>query len=1066
MKISKPFLLFFLFAFIYNLEPGLKAGEKQAIEIKMGSTVTYDKERNYFKFSYSGSNDSYLIIYSNNGIRESTLIEPNGNKTLLDFYHRYYKKLEYKGDYYLDLKCHSVLCDFGDDFNIAIFGDYLEDLDLNKNFYFLEFNLNNNYKQYFGSRKYKVSNLKEDKTIYFQNLMEPSKNYYPYDPENPSNPDSNNLTNFEVYDINTKTTSKNLKIFTFKANHEYIITILCFKYNGQYSANDFYYPDFILFSIKKSNIKIITGEEESLASDGVFLGFVNANNAKEFHLYIENIDNRDNRIYYAKTNEVIDNNLDIFSKLNFINDNSLIISKGEQQNTIFYVIPFNFETKVELYIVDEIINECRNSYFIPAKTTKIILCNVEEKREGKSVSYNYVLTYKSQYKNMRIPFFGEKEGTDYIIQNTLALPIYIAKSDKDCTITTSRYSPKYAYFGAENSYSFNSLFNFFLKSFKDANHIHINLNDYVKLTQMNLRVSSKYIPFFEFYNAYINNSGLNFNIYIRQIFGGSEAYECNADDFNQKNLDFLTTPISNSKCKNKKSLINNLWTLAGTKIYSGFLTQNSYFDIYAEVKNDTNKIINLQSLMKNELYYNNNAKYLKKDVEYIINFELNHLIKLEPGFNAEVDIKKDQSIKKLNSQNPTAEITGSGYTIKSNNDAMVYFFGKLPQQYKQLEISKEKSAGKIIKIHNYSKNLTIDFGFEHYSPSNYPAEFNLRDNRIFYLDNLYEKLKVNLVTNEKLFIYGPVAEIDKLSIEYIGKNLNNANNDFNIFLVPANNEDNTLIIDVDYINTIYTDIFFCHEDTIVKLSLDNNKNEEDIIYTNSNFTDRIRFFKLFRAGDSKLTFKTNKEFVFTYSFVDIIDKRVFIDNPEYLNERTILSELIINEISKTDNNNIIKIKFNPNYKRSTTRYIILIAQKKDQNNLDNFNNPCFIAELLNKKPQGLLTDVIYDAGESNSIYAEVDISNILFDDNKYLINIISQELRFDKKINFYEPKEFSYSSEEGSSSKVEGFTLAFAIVVPILAVIIIILIILLFRSRRKGSYSEDIEKLAPLGQIN
>ena len=99
--------------------------------------------------------------------------------------------------------------------------------------------------------------------------------------------------------------------------------------------------------------------------------------------------------------------------------------------------------------------------------------------------------------------------------------------------------------------------------------------------------------------------------------------------------------------------------------------------------------------------------------------------------------------------------------------------------------------------------------------------------------------------------------------------------------------------------------------------------------------------------------------------------------------------------------------------------------------------------------------------------AEIDISNILFDDNKYLINIISQELRFDKKINFYEPKEFSYSSEEGSgSNKVEGFTLAFAIVVPILAVIIIILIILLFRSRRKGSYSEDIEKLAPLGQIN
>ena len=107
------------------------------------------------------------------------------------------------------------------------------------------------------------------------------------------------------------------------------------------------------------------------------------------------------------------------------------------------------------------------------------------------------------------------------------------------------------------------------------------------------------------------------------------------------------------------------------------------------------------------------------------------------------------------------------------------------------------------------------------------------------MDNLYEKLKVNLEKKKKLFIYGPVAEVDKLSIEYIGKNLNNANNDYNIFLVPANNEDSTLIIDVDYINAIYTDIHFCHNNTIVKLSLDNNKNKDDIIYTNANFTDRI-----------------------------------------------------------------------------------------------------------------------------------------------------------------------------------------------------------------------------------
>ena len=84
------------------------------------------------------------------------------------------------------------------------------------------------------------------------------------------------------------------------------------------------------------------------------------------------------------------------------------------------------------------------------------------------------------------------------------------------------------------------------------------------------------------------------------------------------------------KCKNKKSIFNRLFSFEGTKIVSGYITPDSYFDIYVEVKNDTNKVINLSPIM-DEFRTNNNAKYLKKDVEYKINFELNHLIKLELG---------------------------------------------------------------------------------------------------------------------------------------------------------------------------------------------------------------------------------------------------------------------------------------------------------------------------------------------------------------------------------------------------------------------------------------------------
>lgn len=225
-------------------------------------------------------------------------------------------------------------------------------------------------------------------------------------------------------------------------------------------------------------------------------------------------------------------------------------------------------------------------------------------------------------------------------------------------------------------------------------------------------------------------------------------------------------------------------------------------------------------------------------------------------------------------------------------------------------------------------------------------------------------------------------------------------------------------------------------------------------------------------GDNKLTFQTNKQFIFTYSFYDDTDES-FVE--AYYNERSVFDELIIDEIvDKNNKDNIIKIKFNPNYKQSSTRYIILIAQKNNENTIDNFKNPCFIVDLLNRKPQGVLSDVIYDIGENSLIEAEVDISNILHDKNEYILNIISQELRFDKKINFYEPKEFTlagkdHEDEDSGSSGTDGTdktegtkgsSLALAIVIPILSVIIVGLVIFIILIKRKGSSSSDIESIS------
>ena len=62
-----------------------------------------------------------------------------------------------------------------------------------------------------------------------------------------------------------------------------------------------------------------------------------------------------------------------------------------------------------------------------------------------------------------------------------------------------------------------------------------------------------------------------------------------------------------------------------------------------------------------------------------------------------------------------------------------------------------------------------------------------------------------------------------------------------------------------------------------------------------------------------------------------------------------------------------------------------------------------ITDLLNRKPKGVLVDKIYSIGDEEIINAEVDISSILTENNHYIVNIISQELRFEKKINFYKP---------------------------------------------------------------
>ena len=68
------------------------------------------------------------------------------------------------------------------------------------------------------------------------------------------------------------------------------------------------------------------------------------------------------------------------------------------------------------------------------------------------------------------------------------------------------------------------------------------------------------------------------DLYINQIYGDTDLYECNEDFINNKNISSLQNPIIS--CKDKLSIFNRIIAFNDKKLISGYISHNSYFDIY------------------------------------------------------------------------------------------------------------------------------------------------------------------------------------------------------------------------------------------------------------------------------------------------------------------------------------------------------------------------------------------------------------------------------------------------------------------------------------------------------
>ena len=508
------------------------------------------------------------------------------------------------------------------------------------------------------------------------------------------------------------------------------------------------------------------------------------------------------------------------------------------------------------------------------------------------------------------------------------------------------------------------------------------------------------------------------NIYIKKYYGQTDIYECEFNSeriINQRGFSLLTKPIS--FCDNKKSIFNKLYNFEGEKLISGYLGLNSYFDIYLDIIDNTNIKTSIMPSFLSTYYtsFNNLAKYLKKNIEYNLDFYVDHLIKLEPGFNANVFIYNSYKNITINSTFPTAHLKGYSFKIKSNNeDAMVYFYEKLKQIIIQTKIESEKGKNIEIKL-KYKYSYIVDFGFEGYNPVNLEY-YNIKYGNTIFIENIYDKLKTELVENEYLYFYlfrTNDFNYDHIEIKY-SENLNNPNNDYSFNVIRKNEENKTLIINnINKIKIKYH-INFCEYPHNVSMFYQSGKSENEKLYIFNN-ENRTTSKLIDKNNDLKLRFKSEEDFIFSYSFIDnadILAKR----NKTWKKEREVLTNLYIENISikkiNDEFSNIISIKFYPNYKASSTRYIIVIIPKTNNNTFDIISNPCHITRLVTEKNKDIKIINLFDTGENGLINVDVDISDLLSISNKFFINIISQELRFDKELHFYTPRQFDFIEEK------------------------------------------------------
>ena len=642
-----------------------------------------------------------------------------------------------------------------------------------------------------------------------------------------------------------------------------------------------------------------------------------------------------------------------------------------------------------------------------------------------SENFNYAYINGKQKENI----IKERENIHFEKENTRKLVINNVTSDYLFIKIKYNYD---IYKG--NIYITNELFN------HDLNFNIIIQNDINKVFNIYgpdsifMRTSS-IVSDFGFNTTYIFGLDEEYYLYAKRLFGNVEVYQLNKELDEFSNLEELQKPIQSYETNDYKLITNKLIIMSGYQIFSYFNSYNSLYDIYMQKVNDLEHVQLNPKMFK----FGNLVKLFRKNKQYYLDFTVDHYIKIDSEFlNAEVIFtdKNNNREYKLNGKNKVIKnLSGDNIIVKSNEDALVYFYKIIPEDSTIIkkEFNKTKTD-KIMRIDIINKNfesetnvsIIKDFGFlECYpitSEKNWEIKNSISGVITAYFENYYDKLEKNLYDeDEEKYIIYIFESLNENNLPIFNESDYTINFSFVDSFLTKGNKYNFEVVSRHFGEQQYL-LFSKNKPNITYQFMICENNEIDFIISNLNW--EIFIFNTIDKNDG-FTQKLSEEETLIHEIISNNDSLFAYQfhNPKERNEgqnHKMYSILSTDELEQ----NLFLIHFSPAFTESLVQYHMILAKTDNLRNIDTFSNPCYLANLMTHNSDKIITKTFFEESKLTLLSKIIDLKDFDFEENdKFVISIISNNLHPNTKfLAFYEPKEFSIKPTKYLSFNLEEKT--------------------------------------------